>query len=75
MLASQSSAGNGIKKHLFWSVTCTLRRSASIRQITSWLVVLFFIDRGNARQPEALSFRSLSLLGLEGPGLRHALRQ
>ena len=35
-------------------------------------MVLFFIDRGNARQPEALSLRSLSLLGLEGPGLRHA---
>ena len=49
MLASQSSSGNEIKKHLFWSVTCTLRRSASIRQITSWLVVLFFIDREGTR--------------------------
>src|SRR5262249_7601044 len=32
---------------------------------TSWLVVLFFIDRGKARQPEALSLGSLSLLALE----------
>src|SRR5262249_29293984 len=41
------------------SVTCTLRRSAFIRQIISWLAVLFFTDRGNARQLEALLLGSL----------------
>jgi hypothetical protein len=77
MLASQGSAGNGVKEHLFF--VDRARRSTSgglhyalsdpsgASHLAGGAFLYLFIDRGNARQPEGVvSAAPLTPPGLEG---------